>query len=135
MVQNIFKYANKYALRFPYKGQISVEDLFDLGITELDEIYKTLTKQQKSDAGESLIKKKTTEDKKLEVKIAIVKEIFEDKITAIEKSAKVSEKKAQAQRILEIMNHKEDEKLANMSMDELQAELDAITSDAEEDEE
>ena len=135
MVKNIFKYAAKNALRFPYKGMASVEDLFDLGLTELDTIYKTLKKQQKNDAGESLIEDKTPQDTQLEVKLAIVKEIFDDKKMAIDKLNKAAEKKAKAQKILSIMNRKQDEVLQNMSMEELQAQLDGITSEDESDEE
>ena len=135
MVKNIFKYAAKNALRFPYKGMASVEDLFDLGLNELDNIYKTLKKQQKNDAGESLIEDKTPQDTQLEVKIAIVKEIFDDKKASIDRAKKTAEKKAQAQKILSIMNRKQDEALQNMSMEELQAQLDGITSDDDIDEE
>jgi lipoate synthase len=135
MTKNIFKYAAKNALRFPYKGMASVEDLFDLGLNELDNIYKTLKKQQKNDAGESLIEDKTPQDTQLEVKLAIVKEIFDDKKMALDKSKKAAEKKAQAQKILSIMNRKQDEALQNMSMKELQAQLDGITSEDDIDEE
>ena len=135
MVKNIFKYAAKNALRFPYKGMASVEDLFDLGLNELDNIYKTLKKQQKNDAGESLIEDKTPQDTQLEVKLAIVKEIFNDKKIALDKSKKAAEKKAQAQKILSIMNRKQDEALQSMSMEELQAQLDGITSEDDGDEE
>lgn len=135
MVKNIFKYAAKNALRFPYKGMASVEDLFDLGLNELDNIYKTLKKQQKNDAGESLIEDKTPQDTQLEVKLAIVKEIFDDKKASIDRAKKTAEKKAQAQKILSIMNRKQDEALQNMSMEELQAQLDGITSDDDIDEE
>ena len=59
MVKNIFKYAAKHGLRFPYKGQASVEDLFNLGLNELDAVYKLVKKQQKNDSEESLISDKT----------------------------------------------------------------------------
>lgn len=128
-IKNIFKYAAKNSLRFPYKGSASVEDLFNLSINELDNIYKTLKKQQKSDIDESLIERKTPYDTALEVKLAIVKEIFDDKKAAHEKAQRAAEKKAKAQKILAIMSKKQDEKLNNMSQEELQAELDALTDD------
>lgn len=135
MVKNIFKYAAKKQLRFPYKGLISVEDLFNLGLTELDSVYKVLRKQQKSSSEESLISDKTPQDTELEIKLTIVKEIFDDKKIAMDKVKKAAEKKAQAQKILEIMNKKQDEALQNMSQEELQAQLNALTDDdVEEDE-
>lgn len=129
MVKNIFKYAARHALRFPYKGMVSVEDLFDLNTEELNAIYKTLKKQQKTDAGESLIKDKTNEDTQLEVKIAIVTEIFNDKQTATDKAKKAAVRKAQTQKILDIMNQKQNEALSNMTVEELQAQLDALNAD------
>lgn len=130
MVKNIFKYAAKHGLRFPYKGQASVEDLFNLGLNELDAVYKLVKKQQKNDSEESLISDKTPQDTQIEVKLAIIKEIFDDKRAAMERAKAASEKKAQAQKILEIMSRKQDDALQNMSMEELQAQLASLSDDA-----
>lgn len=126
---NIFKYAAKKRLRFPYKGFISVEDLFALDIEELNEVYKTLKKREKNSSEVSLIKERTDKDRELEVQIAIVEEIFADKTKAIDKAKKAAEKKAQAQKILEIMNKKQDEALENMSQEELEARLASLADD------
>lgn len=134
-MKNIFKYAAKHALRFPYKGMVSVEDLFDLNTEELNAIYKTLKKQQKTDAGESLIEDKTNEDTQLEVKIAIVTEIFNDKQAAADRAKKSAIRKAQTQKILDIMSQKQNEALNNMTLDELQAQLEALNADDEDIEE
>lgn len=131
MTDNIFKFALKRALRFNYKGVITTEDLFNLTPTELDTIYKSLKKQQKANGEESLIETKTYEDTVLEVKLAIVKEIFEDKMAAIEKAKRAAEKKAQKQKILDIMSQKENENLQSKSLAELQAELDKLDDDEE----
>ena len=133
-ITNIFKYAAKKSLRFPYKGSLSVEDLFKLDMNSLDAVYKTLKKQQKASNEESLIEEKTTEDKELEVKLAIVKEIFDDKKTAAEKAKKAAANKAKNQRILEILAKKQDEALENMTEDELKAQL-ALDEDAEDEDE
>lgn len=122
-VTNIFKYAAKKALRFPYKGVATVEDLFNLNMGSLDMVYKTLKKQQKASDEESLIEEKTTEDKNLEIKLAIVKEIFEDKKAAAEKAKRIVANKAKNQKILEILAKKENEALESMSEDELKAQL------------
>ena len=135
MTKNIFKYAAKHALRFPYKGQASVEDLFNLNTEELNSIYKALKKQQKTDAGESLIEDKTAQDTQLEVKIAIVTEIFNDKQAAADRAKKSAIRKAQTQKILDIMSQKQNEALNNMTLDELQAQLEALNADDEDIEE
>lgn len=133
-ITNIFKYAAKKSLRFPYKGSLSVEDLFKLDMNSLDAVYKTLKKQQKASNEESLIEEKTTEDRELEVKIAIVKEIFDDKKAAVEKAKKAAANKAKNQRILEILAKKQDEALENMTEDELKAQL-ALDEDTEDEDE
>lgn len=134
MVKNIFKYAAKHCLRFPYKGQASVEDLFNLGLNDLDSVYKILKKQQKSNSDESLITDKTPQDTQIEVKLAIVKEIFDDKKASIDRAKAAAEKRTQAQRILEIMSKKQDDALQNMSMEELQSQLANLSEDAVEEE-
>lgn len=125
MVQNIFKYAAENALRFPYRGVITTEDLFDLSLAELDGVYRTLKSQVKKDE-ESLIGDKTSEDEILEVKIAIVTEIFNDKKKAIDAAAIAAAKKMEKQKILEIINRKQDQTLENMSVEELTAKLEAL---------
>lgn len=134
MVKNIFKYAAKHGLRFPYKGQASVEDLFNLGLNDLDSVYKILKKQQKSNSDESLITDKTPQDTQIEVKLAIVKEIFDDKKASIDRAKAAAEKRTQAQRILEIMSKKQDDALQNMSMEELQSQLASLSEDVVEEE-
>lgn len=117
--QNIYKYAVKNALRFPYKGLITTEDLFDLDVRALDSIFKTLKKEQKNASEESLIDSKSSADKELEIKIAIVTEIVSDKLEAAEKAKRAAEKREKKQKILNIIDIKQNEALQNMSVAEL----------------
>lgn len=119
MTTNIFEYAVRNKVRFPFKGMISVEDLWDLSLTNLDSIYKTLNKQVKQSEEESLLNTKTDVDTELEVQIAIVKHIVSVKLTEQEAREKAAAKKAQRQKIMSIIAKKEDEKLDNMSIDQL----------------
>ena len=126
MVENIFKYAVENKLRFPFRGMITVEDLFDVNINGLDEIYKSLNAQIKKGNEESLLTEKTSEDEELEVKSEIVKTVFAQKIAEKEARAKARENREKKQRILEIMANKQDEALQNKSVDELQKMLDEL---------
>lgn len=116
---NIFEYAVRNKIRFPFKGMISVEDLWDLSLTNLDSIYKTLNKQVKQSEEESLLITKTNVDTELEIQIAIVKYIVSVKLEEQEAREKVAAKKAQKQKIMSIIATKEDEALQNRSVEEL----------------
>lgn len=125
-VNNIFEYAVRNKVRFPFKGLISVEDLWDLSVTNLDSIYKTLNKQVKQSEEESLLSVKTNVDTELEVQIAIVKHIVSVKLAEQEAREKVAAKKAQKQKIMSIIAAKEDEELQNSSVDDLRKMLDEL---------
>ena len=123
MNTNIFKNATKKKYRFNFRGVCTVEDLWDLSVENLDMIYKSLKKQQKENDGESLLTTVTKEDKALAEKIEIVKEIVVDKLAAAEKARNAAKKRAENQRILEIIANKKDETLKEKSIEELQAML------------
>ena len=123
---NIFEYAVRNKVRFPFKGMISVEDLWDLSLTNLDSIYKTLNKQVKQKEEESLLNVKANVDTELEVQIEIIKHIVSVKLT--EKEARESElaKKEQKQKIMSIIAAKEDEALRNSSVEDLKSMLEKL---------
>lgn len=123
---NIFEYATRNKVRFSYKGLISVEDLWDLSVTELDNIYKELNKRVKQSQEESLLAVKTEVDEKLEAMIAIVKHIVTVKLAEQDAREKAAAKKEQRQKIMAIMAKKQDESLENASMEDLQKMLDAL---------
>lgn len=124
--EKIFEYATRNKVRFPFKGMISVEDLWDLSLTNLDSIYKTLNKQVKQSEEESLLSTKASVDTELEVQIAIVKHIVSVKLVEKEAAEKASAKKAQKQKIMSIIATKENEALQNSSIDDLKKMLDEL---------
>ena len=70
---NIFEAATRYKYRFPFKGMISVEDLWDLKLQDLDSVFKLLNKEKKKSDEESLLQVKSEADQALENKIQIEK--------------------------------------------------------------
>lgn len=131
-MSDLFKVATKKKYRFNYKGQVTVEDLWDLSVEELDKIYKNLKSLQKNASEESLLQTVTKEDKELNNKIEIIKTIVTDKLAAKDRAMKAASQRAQNQRILEIMADKQDAALKEKSIEELQNML--ITEDVEDDE-
>jgi len=67
----MFETATKNKYRFPFKGMVSVEDLWDLKVEDLDTIFKTLNSQKKKVNEESLLNTQSDEDIELNTKIDI----------------------------------------------------------------
>ena len=122
---NIFEAATKEKYRFPFKGMISVEDLWDLKLQDLDSVFKSLNKQKKQNDEESLLQVKTAEDQELDNKIQIVKYIVKFKQEEIEERLQAKYKKEYNQKLLELIERKQNEELAGKSIEELQAMLKA----------
>lgn len=125
-VENNFEYAVRNKVRFPFKGNISVEDLWDLPLANLDSIYKTLNKQVKQSEEESLLDVKNQQDKLLDVQIFLVKHIVTVKLAEKEAREKAVVKRDQKQKIMSIIAVKQDEKLQNSSIDDLKKMLDEL---------
>lgn len=116
---NMFEYATRNKLRFPYKGQISVEDLWDLPLSSLDAVFKGLNKQLKTAKEESLLETKSKEDEVLEIQIDIVKYIVAVKQTEAKVRLQAKENKEKKEKLLAILEDKENEEYKNMSADEI----------------
>lgn len=119
MKENIFEIAIRNKYRFPFKGMISTEDLWDLSIQNLDNVFKTLNKERKQNDEESLLETKTEFDQEVENKIEIVKYIVS--VKQAEAAARLLEKeqKTRNQKIMAIIERKQDEALENLSVEEL----------------
>ena len=123
---NIFEYAVRQKLRFPFKGNISVEDLWDLKVEDLDKIFKTLNAQVKQAKEESLLETKSKEDEVLDVQIAIVKHIVAVKLKEKADKAKAAENKEKRQKILSILAARDEAALENASDEELKKMLENL---------
>ena len=123
MLTNIFESATKEKYRFPFKGQISVEDLWDLNLQDLDSVFKQLNKMKKVNAEESLLEAKTAADVELEDKIQIVKFIVKYKQDEIAARSAAKDKKERNQKIMSIIERKQNEALEGKSIEELSAML------------
>lgn len=118
-MSRLFELAVRKKYRFPFKGQISVEDLWDLSVTNLDSVFKTLNKEKKQNEEESLLSAKSEEDKEVENKIEIVKYIVAVKQSEIAERVASKEKAQRNQKIAAIIERKQDEALESKSIEEL----------------
>lgn len=126
MNKNMFEVATRTKMRFPFKGMISVEDLWDLSVQDLDKVFKTLNSQRKEVQEESLLDTKSSEDERLETQIEIVKYIVNVKLEEQAARVKAAENKEKKQKIMALMAKKDDEAMENMSKEELQKLLDEL---------
>lgn len=124
-MKELFINAVKNKYRYPFKGQITTEDLFDLKVEDLDVIYRTLNKQVKKEEEESLLST-NKEDKELQERIEIVKYVFNAKQDEAKERLLAAERKAKKEKILSIMAAKQDEALQNKSVEELASMLENL---------
>lgn len=112
-------------IRFEYKGKISIEDLFDLNLSELDEIYRNLKKQldeYKQYSADSLLDRDEENDEaydELQLKIDVVTAVFNHLKKQQEELQKRIALQNQRDKILGIIADKQDEELSNKSISEL----------------
>lgn len=117
---NLFEIATRSKYRFATnKGSLSVEDLWDLPSTQLDAIYRAMTKELREQGGESLMQK-DNDNTVLTNKIEIIKHIFLVKQEEIAARKAAEENRNKRQRIMEILEQKRDASLQNMSEEDLQ---------------
>ena len=120
MSTNMFEIAARNKFRFPFKGMISTEDLWDLSVENLDNVFKMLNSEMKKTKEESLLSTKSKDDEVLELKIEIVKHIVAVKQEEKEVREKKFLNRERNQKIMSIIAAKQDEQLHNMSVEELQ---------------
>ncbi len=122
-MNELFIMATRKKFRFPFKGMISIEDLWDLSVQNLDNVFKALNAEVKQVREESLLTTKSTEDTELDAKIEIVKYIVKVKLEEADKKKQAVARLEQKRRIQEILANKQDEALQGKSIEELQAML------------
>lgn len=112
-------------LRFEYKGLISIEDLFDLSLKELDEIYRKLKKEldeYRQYTADSLMDNDDEKDetsRELQLKIDIVTAVFNHIKSEQEELQRKIALQNQKDKILGLIADKENEELSNKSISEL----------------
>jgi hypothetical protein len=126
MTEKMFEVATRSKMRFPFKGLISVEDLWDLSVENLDSVFKTLNSELKQVKEESLLNTKSKEDKELDTKIELIKYIVGVKLEENAARLMAKEQREKKQKILEILSQKQDESLHGKSIEELQSMLNEI---------
>lgn len=125
---SVFEIAARKKFRFETsKGMLSAEDLFDLPLTQasdknpvsLDGVARGLYKHIQEEGVVSFVSDTTKVDETLQAKFDLVKRVIEIKKAEQAEARLSAERRAQKQRIMEIMSSKQTEALHGMSLEEL----------------
>lgn len=132
---DIFKEASQKVLRFSTpKGNLTTEQLWklplrgDLGTTNLNDIAKHLNKAIRETEEEDFVEtSRLTVGAGLDIlALEIVKSVIAVKQEEAAKTAAAAEKRAQKQRIIELLEQKKDSALSELTVEQLQAQLAAL---------
>ena len=124
--ENLFEMATRSKMRFPStKGELSVEDLWDLSDKDLDVVYKNLKDQEVKYSEESLLDDANV-DPKLTAAIGIVKYIFTTKRNERLAEKERINKKLTQRKYIDALSKKQDEAIEKMSEAELRAMIDSL---------
>lgn len=134
-IDNLFEKALRNKVTFNFKGTISLYDLWDLKLEELDTIYCALNEEASKleSKGKGLLATRATKASSLvNLKLEIVKHVFETLLAEKEKKEKSADRKRKAQELLALISEKEGDALKGKSIEELRAEFAALQSEDEE---
>ena|SRR5690606_19610854 len=122
-----FKQATRERLRFETsKGLLSTEQLWDLNLTSLATVVRSLKKQLKKDNDDELSfldEGSTPVDKTIELKFNVVKEVYIAKKEEMDTIRNEATKRENNQKILQLIAEKQEGDLRGKSIEELTAML------------
>lgn len=121
---SLYKVASKMKLRFATsKGNLSVEDLWDLNLVTLDKIAVALDAEVSKGSKKSFITEASTEDEVLTLKLDILKDIIHTKLDEKKKREEAKDKLSKKNKLMELIAKKEESDLEKLSVDELRQKL------------
>lgn len=120
----MYKEALQKKLRFKTnKGIITIEDLFDLSLQNLNTLAIMLDEKVNEAPKKSFIEELPAEENDDELRFNIVKDVINIKLKARKDNIDKAQKDAQKKRIAKLIAKKQDEALEGKSIEELQAML------------
>lgn len=126
---NIFEQAVRKRIRFATTlGQLNVEDVWQLPLisnngVNLDSLAMKLQDELSTTTRTSFVHKAETKDEDAQLRFDIVLHIISVKLAEREEAEKAQARSQQRQRIMELIERKENEQFDQKSIDELRAEL------------
>jgi len=129
--KNYFKIAARRKSRFPTsRGALTAEQLYDLGLADLDTTARAINTELKSLTEDSFVALKPDPRKgELTDMLELVKEVIADKLADKARAEKRQTKAGLRRTLSEALARKKDEALSQASVEELQKQLDALDDD------
>jgi Holliday junction resolvase-like predicted endonuclease len=117
----LFKRASKEKFRFMTAklGNITVEDLWDIPLGEIDILAISLSQAIKANEEGSFIRKKGRTEGRLEARFEVVKAVITQRLEDIEAKENAVAAKAKKEQLLSMIAAKENEELAGESVEDL----------------
>lgn len=120
----MFEKATRMRLRFrSAQGILTVEDLWMLSLRLLDLMARALDKQVKDSEGGSFIYEGSARSEELDLKFEIIKHIIKVKLAERSQAAEFAAQQARKAKIRDLIASKQDDALADKSIEELMKEL------------
>ena len=119
---DIFKKASQQKLRFNHaKGSLSVEQLWDLNLEDLDVLAVGLEEQVEKSAAKSFLTETSSANKVAKLRFEISLAVLQTKVANRDRALLAADTRKKRQRIAELIATKQDESLADKSIEELEA--------------
>lgn len=123
----MFEKASRMKLRFDvYCGVISTEDLWDLDLSQLNAAAKGLNKEIKEVEEEDFLHETKPEDKILKLKFDLVLHVLNTKKAESKRHLEATERKVKKDKLLSILEKKQDAASEGKSVEELMDEISAL---------
>lgn len=120
----MYKNASQQKLRFQTnKGALSVEQLWDLSLTDLDTLAVSLEAEHKESGKKSFLTKSSAKDKTAKLKFDVVLDILNTKVDEQQAASEAKEIREHNKKILGLIADKQDESLKGKSVKQLEAML------------
>lgn len=120
----MYKKALRTKLRFSTtKGKLTTEDLFDLSLTDLNNLAITLDKKLSEIPRKSFISDIAPDTQEDELRFNIVKDIITLKLVERNAAQNAKAKAAEKAQLLEILHRKQNEALESLSVAEIEAKI------------
>lgn len=117
----MYKEASKQKLRFPTtKGNLTTEQLWDLSLTDLDELAVALEQEHKESGKKSFLVAKSVKDKTAKLRFDIVIDVLTTKVEEADAARIKAEDKEHNEKIIGLIQDKKDESLKGKSIKELE---------------